>query len=39
MLYNAQNKVINFFDDYSTIASGAKYKTVHGEGIKILTPK
>ena len=26
------------FDDSFTIASKAKYKTIHGEGIKILTP-
>ena len=27
------------FDDYSRIASEAKYKSKYGEGLKILTPK
>ena len=27
------------FNDYSKIVSEAKYKTKHGEGLKILTPK
>ena len=27
------------FDDYSRIVSKAKYKTKHGKGLKILTPK
>ena len=27
------------FNDYSKIASEAKYKLIHGEGLKILTPK
>ena len=27
------------FDDYSSIISEAKYKTNHGEGLKILTAK
>ena len=31
MLYNAQEKVIKLFDDYSTIASETKYKTIHRE--------
>ena len=39
MVYDAQEKIVKLFDDYSTIASEAKYKTIHGEGIKILTPK
>ena len=29
----------NLFDDYSRIASEAKYKSKYGEGLKILTPK
>ena len=39
MLYNAWNKVIKLYGDYSTVASEAKYKTIHGQEIKILTPK
>ena len=27
------------FNDYSSIISEAKYRTKHGEGLKILTPK
>ena len=27
------------FNDYSKIASEAKYKLIYGEGLKILTPK
>ena len=36
MLYKARNLVIKFFDDYSSKISETKYKTIHGEGIKIL---
>ena len=32
-------KVIEFFDDYSTIVSEAKYASFHGKGLKILTAK
>ena len=39
MLYNGRDDVINFFDDYSTIASEARYKAIKGERIKILTVK
>ena len=39
MLHNIQNKVIKLFDDYSTITSEVQYKTIHGEGTKILTPR
>ena len=39
MLYNARDKVVKLFDDYSTIALEAKYKTIHGERIKKLIPK
>ena len=35
--YAAWEKSIKLFDDYSLIASKAKYKTIHGEGTKILT--
>ena len=39
MLYNMQKKVIKLSDDYLTIVFEAKYKTIHREGIKILTTK
>ena len=39
MLYNGRDDVINFFDDYSTIASETRYKAIKGERIKILTVK
>ena len=39
MLYKAREKVINFFGDYPPIISEAKYASIHGKGIKILTPK
>ena len=31
--------VVKFFDDYFSLLSGAKFKAIHGEGLKILTPK
>ena len=39
MLYHMQKKVIKLSDDYLTIVFEAKYKTIHREGIKILTTK
>ena len=39
MFYQARNSVIDFFDDYTSMISVAKYKAIHGEGIKILTLK
>ena len=39
MLYKSQEAVIKLFNDYSSIVSEAKYKSIHGEGLKILTPK
>ena len=39
MLCNAQSKIIRLFDDSSTVVCEVKYKTIHGEGIKMLTPK
>ena len=39
MLHKARNKVIELSNDYSTIPSEAKNKTIHEECIKILTPK
>ena len=38
-LYESRGKVIKFFDDYSRIVAQAKYKSKHGEGLKILTPR
>ena len=38
-LYESQEKVIRLFNDYSRIVTEAKYRTKHGEGLKILTPK
>ena len=32
-------KVVELFDNCSRIGSEAKYETIHGGGIKILTPK
>ena len=39
MLYKARNKVIKFFDDYSSIVFEAKLKPINGTRLKILTPK
>ena len=39
MLYKARKEVVNFFDDYSSMASEAKTKATTGTGLKILTPK
>ena len=43
MLYEARNKAIKFYDDYSLMMSKAKYKAKQNEtkrtGLKILTPK
>ena len=39
MLYKARNKVIKFFDDYSSIVSETKLKPINGTRLKILTPK
>ena len=38
-LYESRKKVIKLFNDHFKITSLAKYKSVHGEGLKILTPK
>ena len=38
ILYKTWATIIELFDDNSTIVSEAKYKTIHGEGTKILTP-
>ena len=34
-----RGKVLNFPYDYTRMVSDAKYKSIHGEGLKILTPK
>ena len=39
MLYKARNRVIKFYDYYSSMVSEAKYKATKGTGLKILTPK
>ena len=39
MFYNAREKVIKLFDDYTTTVSKAKYEAKHGKGLKILTLK
>ena len=38
-LYNSWQKVINFFNDYAKIRSEAMFKTKHGTGLEILSPK
>ena len=38
-LYESREKIIRLFDYYSRIVSEVKYKTNHGEGRKILSPK
>ena len=38
-LYKPREAVIKLFNDYSSIVSEVKYKSIHGEGLKILTPK
>ena len=39
MLYKLLEPVIKVFNDYLSILSEAKYKSIHGKGFKILTPK
>ena len=39
MLYEAREKVIKLFDDYTTIVSYAKFNIKHWDRLKILTPK
>ena len=38
-LYNDRQKVIKFYNDYTRMWSEAKFKSIHGDGLKILTPK
>ena len=37
MLYTVRNKVIEFFDDYSSMVSKVKLKATKGTELKILT--
>ena len=39
--YNGREKVLIFYNVYTRfiMVSEAKYKSIHGEGLKILTPK
>ena len=39
MLYKVRNSDIELFDDYSSMVSEAKLKTIKGTGLKILTSK
>ena len=39
ILRQESRRIIKSFNDYSKIASNAKYKTNYGEGLKVLTPK
>ena len=39
MLCEEREKVIKFYNDYFLMVSVAKYKSIHGEGLKMLTPK
>ena len=36
---NGWEQVLNFYNDYTRMVSNAKCKSIHGEGLKILTPK
>ena len=38
-LYNGQEKVLYFYNDYTRVVSEAKYKSIDGGELKILTPK
>ena len=37
MLYNGREK--SSYNDYTRMVSDAKYKSIHGGGLKIVTPK
>ena len=39
MLYKSRQAVIKLFNDYSPIASEAKFKVKYAEDLKMLTPK
>ena len=38
-LYVSQENVIKLFNNFSKVVSKAKYRQIHGERLKILTPK
>ena len=38
-LYNEPEKNFNLYNDYTRMVYEAKYKSIHGEGLKILTLK
>ena len=38
-LYESQEKVIKFLNDYSRVVSEAKYNIKYGNSLKTLTPK
>ena len=37
--YNGSEKILSFFNDYTRMVSDIKYKSIHRQGLKILTPK
>ena len=39
LLYESREAIIKLFNDYSSTVSEAKYKSIHGEGLKTLTSK
>ena len=39
LLYESREAIIKLFNDYSSIVSEAKYESIYGEGLKIITPK
>ena len=38
MLYESREAVIKLFNDYSSVVSEAKYKSIHRKGLETLTP-
>ena len=38
-LYNMQEKGLSFYNNYTRMMPDAKYKSIHGEGLSILTLK
>ena len=38
LLCDSREAVIKIFNDYSSTISEVKYRTKHGEGLKIITP-
>ena len=39
LLYESREAIIKLFNDCSSTVSEAKYKSIHGEGLKTLTSK